>query len=52
MFEPSVGGGLSDFLKSVISDIYTAASLPPRISVGCHGNYQVTMISYSEPLRL
>ncbi|TDH06425.1 hypothetical protein EPR50_G00133070 [Perca flavescens] len=40
VFEPSVGGGLTDLLKSIISDIYTAASLPPRISVSRHGNYQ------------
>ncbi|KAF1383147.1 hypothetical protein PFLUV_G00128280 [Perca fluviatilis] len=45
VFEPSVGGGLTDLLKSAISDIYTAASLPPRISVSRHGNYQVTMTS-------
>ncbi|XP_023267809.1 dynein beta chain, ciliary-like [Seriola lalandi dorsalis] len=41
VFEPSVGGGLSDLLTTIISDIYTAASLPPRISVGRHDNYQV-----------
>ncbi|XP_035860920.1 dynein heavy chain 17, axonemal-like isoform X1 [Sander lucioperca] len=43
VFEPSVEGGLSDLLKSVISDIYTAASLPPRISVSRHGNYQESL---------
>ncbi|CAK6981780.1 dynein axonemal heavy chain 17-like isoform X1 [Scomber scombrus] len=42
-FEPSVGGGLSDLMKSVISDVYTAASLLPRISVSRHGNYQVSL---------
>ncbi|XP_071347222.1 dynein axonemal heavy chain 17-like isoform X2 [Trachinotus anak] len=43
MFEPSVGGGLSDLLTTIITDVYTAASLPPRISVGRHGNYQVLL---------
>lgn len=45
VFEPSVGGGLSDLLKTVISDVYTAASLLPRISVSRHGNYQVSLTS-------
>ncbi|KAF3857790.1 hypothetical protein F7725_010991 [Dissostichus mawsoni] len=40
VFEPSVGGGLSDLLQSFINDVYSAASLPPRISAGHHGNYQ------------
>ncbi|XP_018534553.1 dynein axonemal heavy chain 17 isoform X1 [Lates calcarifer] len=43
VFEPSVGGGLSDVLMTIISDVYTAASLPPRISEGRHGNYQVAL---------
>ncbi|XP_051241272.1 dynein axonemal heavy chain 17-like [Dicentrarchus labrax] len=43
VFEPSVGDGLSDLLKNIISDIYTAASLPPRISVSHQGNYQVSL---------
>ncbi|KAM6989838.1 dynein axonemal heavy chain 17-like [Tautogolabrus adspersus] len=43
VFEPSVGVGLSDLLKSIISDVYAAASLPPRLSVRCHGNYQVSL---------
>ncbi|KAI3374826.1 hypothetical protein L3Q82_021043, partial [Scortum barcoo] len=45
VFEPSVGGGLSDILTTIIVDIYTAASLPPRISASHHGNYQVTLSS-------
>ncbi|XP_033991967.1 dynein beta chain, ciliary-like [Trematomus bernacchii] len=43
VFEPSVGGGLSDLLQSFINDVYSAASLPPRISDGHHGNYQVCL---------
>ncbi|XP_034411078.1 dynein heavy chain 17, axonemal-like isoform X3 [Cyclopterus lumpus] len=43
VFEPSVGGGLSDFLQTIISDVYAAAGLPPRISVSRHGNYQVSL---------
>ncbi|XP_044075484.1 dynein axonemal heavy chain 17-like [Siniperca chuatsi] len=43
VFEPSVGDGLSDLLKTIITDIYTAASLPPRISVSRQGNYQVSL---------
>ncbi|KAK1879676.1 Dynein heavy chain 17 axonemal [Dissostichus eleginoides] len=43
VFEPSVGGGLSDLLQSFINDVYSAASLPPRISAGHHGNYQVCL---------
>ncbi len=45
VFEPSVGGGLSDILTTIITDIYAAASQPPRISVSHHGNYQVTLTS-------
>lgn len=45
VFEPSVSGGLSDLLKTIITDVYTAASLPPRISVSRQGNYQVTPTS-------
>ena len=41
VFEPSVGGGLSDLLKTV----YTAANQLPRISVRRHGNYQVSLTS-------
>ncbi|XP_040910342.1 dynein heavy chain 17, axonemal-like [Toxotes jaculatrix] len=37
VFEPSVG---DDLLMKIISDIHTAASLQPRISMGRHGNYQ------------
>ncbi|XP_033935531.1 dynein beta chain, ciliary-like, partial [Pseudochaenichthys georgianus] len=40
VFEPSVGGGLSDLLQSFINGVYSAASLPPRISAGHRGNYQ------------
>ncbi|KAM7399948.1 hypothetical protein PAMA_004572 [Pampus argenteus] len=40
VFEPSVNSGLSDLMKSIISDVYTAASLLPRISVSRHGNYK------------
>lgn len=43
VFEPSVGGGLSDLLKSIITDIYTAANQPVRISVSRHSNYQATL---------
>ncbi|XP_040028098.2 dynein beta chain, ciliary isoform X9 [Gasterosteus aculeatus] len=43
VFEPSVGVGLSDLLQTVISDIYTAASLPLRISGSRHSNYQVSL---------
>ncbi|XP_054482943.1 dynein beta chain, ciliary-like, partial [Anoplopoma fimbria] len=43
VFEPSVGGGLSDLLQTIISDVYTAASLPQRISVSRHGNYQESL---------
>ncbi|XP_044224988.1 dynein axonemal heavy chain 17-like isoform X1 [Thunnus albacares] len=43
VFEPSVGSGLSDLMKTIISDVYTAASLLPRISVSRHGNYQVSL---------
>ncbi|KAK5889599.1 hypothetical protein CesoFtcFv8_015591 [Champsocephalus esox] len=40
VFEPSVGGGLSDLLQSFINGVYSAASLPPRISASHRGNYQ------------
>ncbi|XP_041659589.1 dynein heavy chain 17, axonemal-like [Cheilinus undulatus] len=43
VFEPSVDVGLSDFLKSIINDVYAVAGLPPRISVSRHGNYQVSL---------
>lgn len=43
VFEPTVGGDLSDLLKKAITDVYTTASLLPRISVSRHGNYQVTL---------
>ncbi|XP_065809516.1 dynein axonemal heavy chain 17-like isoform X2 [Labrus bergylta] len=43
VFEPSVGVGLPDLLKSIINDIYAAASLPPGLSVNRHGNYQVSL---------
>ncbi|KAL6103671.1 dnah17 [Pungitius sinensis] len=43
VFEPSVGVGLSDLLQTIISDIYKAASLPLRISVSRHSNYQVSL---------
>ncbi|XP_068565358.1 dynein axonemal heavy chain 17-like isoform X3 [Cebidichthys violaceus] len=39
VFEPSVGDGLSDLLQSV----YSAASLPLRVSERRHGNYQVSL---------
>ncbi|XP_075933603.1 dynein axonemal heavy chain 17-like isoform X3 [Anarhichas minor] len=39
VFEPSVGVGLSDLLQS----IYSAASLPLRVSERRHGNYQVSL---------
>ncbi|XP_059200406.1 dynein axonemal heavy chain 17-like isoform X2 [Centropristis striata] len=42
-FEPSVSVGLSDLLKNVISGIYGAASLLPRISVVHHSNYQMLL---------
>ncbi|XP_073347414.1 dynein axonemal heavy chain 17-like [Pagrus major] len=40
VLEPSVGGGL---LKTIITDIYTAASLPARISVSRHDNLQESL---------
>ncbi|KAM9349489.1 dynein axonemal heavy chain 17-like [Symphorus nematophorus] len=43
VFEPSVGVGLCDIIKNIISDVYSAASLPPRISESHHGNYQVSL---------
>ncbi|XP_047445761.1 dynein axonemal heavy chain 17-like isoform X2 [Mugil cephalus] len=43
VFEPSVGVGLSDFLKTIISDVYAAANQLPRISTSHHGNYQVSL---------
>ncbi|KAE8290438.1 Dynein heavy chain 11, axonemal Axonemal beta dynein heavy chain 11 Ciliary dynein heavy chain 11 [Larimichthys crocea] len=43
VFEPSVGGGLFDLVKSIITDIYTAANQLARISVSRHGNYQETL---------
>ncbi|XP_031695289.1 dynein beta chain, ciliary-like isoform X1 [Anarrhichthys ocellatus] len=39
VFEPSVGVGLSDLLQS----IYSAASLPLRVSERRHSNYQVSL---------
>ncbi|XP_037314058.2 dynein heavy chain 9, axonemal isoform X2 [Pungitius pungitius] len=48
VFEPSVGVGLSDLLQTIISDIYTAASLPLRISVSRHSNYQVSLQQSSD----
>lgn len=47
VFEFSGGGGLCEHLKSIISDVYTAASLPPRISVHRHDNYQVSLTSHT-----
>ncbi|TKS79232.1 Dynein heavy chain 17, axonemal [Collichthys lucidus] len=41
--QPSVGGGLFDLVKSIITDIYTAANQLARISVSRHGNYQETL---------
>ncbi|CAJ1073194.1 dynein heavy chain 17%2C axonemal-like [Xyrichtys novacula] len=43
VFEPSLGGDLSDHLNSVITDAYAAAGELPRISVSRHGNYQVCL---------
>ncbi|XP_041805081.1 dynein heavy chain 17, axonemal-like isoform X2 [Chelmon rostratus] len=43
VFEPSLDGGLSDLLKTIIADIYKAASLPARISVSRPGNYQMSL---------
>ncbi|TNN29902.1 Dynein beta chain, ciliary [Liparis tanakae] len=43
VFEPAVGVGLSDLLQTIISDVYAAAALPPRISVGRQGSYQVSL---------
>ncbi|XP_068424324.1 dynein axonemal heavy chain 17-like [Clinocottus analis] len=43
VFEPSVGVGLSNLLQTIISDIYSAAGLPPRISVSRQGTYQVSL---------
>ncbi|KAM8850133.1 dynein axonemal heavy chain 17-like isoform 3-T3 [Spinachia spinachia] len=48
VFEPSVGVGLSDLLQTIISDIYTATSLPLRISVSRHSNYQVSLQQSSD----
>ena len=42
VFEPSVGG---DLLKTIITDIYRAASLPARISMSRYDNLQVTVTS-------
>ncbi|XP_041847461.1 dynein heavy chain 17, axonemal-like isoform X3 [Melanotaenia boesemani] len=42
-FEPLLDGGLSDFLKTTICDIYATAALPPRISRSRHGNYQLLL---------
>ncbi|XP_040001512.1 dynein heavy chain 9, axonemal isoform X4 [Xiphias gladius] len=52
VFEPSVGSGLSDLLTTIISDVYTAASLPPRISVRRQGNYQMSLQQSPELLAL
>lgn len=41
VFEPAVGVGLSDLLQTIISDVYAAAGLPPRISGSRRGSYQV-----------
>ncbi|XP_026217195.1 dynein heavy chain 9, axonemal isoform X2 [Anabas testudineus] len=43
LFEFSAGSSLCDHLKSIISDVYAAASLLPRISAGRHGNYQLAL---------
>ncbi|KAG7234857.1 hypothetical protein INR49_003698 [Caranx melampygus] len=43
VFDPSVGDGLSVVMTTIINDIYTAASLMPRISVGHHSSYQVLL---------
>ncbi|XP_061835200.1 dynein axonemal heavy chain 17-like isoform X3 [Nerophis lumbriciformis] len=40
LFEPSLEEDLADLLKSFIDDVYSAASLPPRISVSHHGGHQ------------
>ncbi|XP_054625170.1 dynein axonemal heavy chain 17-like [Dunckerocampus dactyliophorus] len=40
VFEPSLDTDLADLLKSFIDDVYSAASLPPRLSVSHHGNHQ------------
>nr|XP_046265463.1 dynein axonemal heavy chain 17-like isoform X2 [Scatophagus argus] len=44
VFEPSVDSSLSNLLKTIITDIYTAASLLPRISESRHGNYQESLL--------
>ncbi|XP_035988790.1 dynein heavy chain 17, axonemal isoform X1 [Fundulus heteroclitus] len=42
-FEPEIDAGLTDFLKGVISEVYAAAGLVPRISVSRHANYQASL---------
>lgn len=42
MFEPSIDDGPAAFLKTIIRDVYGAGALVPRISVGRHGDYQVS----------
>ncbi|XP_047223322.1 dynein axonemal heavy chain 17-like isoform X4 [Girardinichthys multiradiatus] len=43
VFEPTIDGGLINVIKTIIRDIYGAASLIPRISLSRHGNYQVLL---------
>ncbi|XP_061776593.1 dynein axonemal heavy chain 17-like isoform X1 [Nerophis ophidion] len=40
LFKPSLEEDLADLLKSFIDDVYSAASLPPRISVSHQGGHQ------------
>ncbi|XP_029380859.1 dynein heavy chain 17, axonemal-like [Echeneis naucrates] len=42
VYEPPVKS-LSDFLMTIISDVYTVATLPPRITIRCQSNYQVLL---------
>ncbi|XP_045898271.1 dynein axonemal heavy chain 17-like isoform X2 [Micropterus dolomieu] len=52
VFEPSVGGGLSDLLKTIITDVYTAASLPPRISVSLQQSPKLSALEQEVMRRL
>ncbi|XP_038575069.1 dynein heavy chain 17, axonemal-like isoform X2 [Micropterus salmoides] len=52
VFEPSVSGGLSDLLKTIITDVYTAASLPPRISVSLQQSPKLSALEQEVMRRL
>ncbi|KAM7379901.1 hypothetical protein PAMP_005410 [Pampus punctatissimus] len=52
VFEPSVNSGLSDLMKSIISDVYTAASLLPRISVSLQQNPDLSVLEQEVMRRL